>query len=38
MAPQPFIWENGGYVTPPSLPAVAAAEEAALEEIDIAEE
>lgn len=38
MAPTAFEWENSGYVTPPSQPVVAAAEEAALERLDEAEE
>ncbi|HEX9198567.1 MAG TPA: SfiI family type II restriction endonuclease [Acidobacteriaceae bacterium] len=38
MVPELFTWENGGYVTPPSQPIVAAAEEAALEQMESAEE
>jgi hypothetical protein len=38
MSPDEFFWENGGYVPPPAQPAVAAAEEAALEQLDEAEE
>ncbi len=34
MAPAPFIWENGGYITPPSQADAVAEEEAALDEMD----